>query len=74
MSTADALARALKNRPHSFEHVRKATGLDLSDDELMAVVREHPDRFEATRFVQLDADGQRVRPGRPGARLRGADA
>jgi hypothetical protein len=70
MNVADTLARALKNKPHSFEHVRKATGLELTDEQLLAVVETHPDRFQATRFVQRDAEGNRVQPGLPGARLR----
>ena len=72
MSVVDKMARVVKRKPHSFDHIRKATGLEMSDAEFTSLVEQFPSRFQLTRFVRWDDEGQRLRPGRPGVKLRAA--
>ena len=69
-NTLDIMAAAVERKPHSFQFIRKATGLTTSDEELTALVQSARDKFKLVRFLKRDAGGLRIRPGRPGVALR----
>ncbi len=69
-STIEIMAAAVERKPHSFQYIRKATGLTSSDEELTALVASAADRFKLVRFLKRDAGGAPIRPGRPGVALR----
>jgi hypothetical protein len=69
-NTLDMLAAAVERKPHSFQFIRKATGITTSDEELTALVQSAKDRFKLVRFLKRDSGGARIRPGRPGVALR----
>lgn len=70
MTTIEAVTKAIKDQPRSFNSIRRRTGLKLSDREFLDMIRENQERFLFARFVRKDAAGNRVRPGWPGIRLR----
>jgi hypothetical protein len=70
MTTLQTLATAVRNGPHSFQKLRQTPGLDLTDEQFMKVVEQYPGRFKLVRFLKRDAEGQPIRPGRPGVKLR----
>lgn len=70
MSGFDTVAAAVKDKAHSFKHIRRATGLRLSDDQFLNLIKENQERLEFTRIRRADAEGNRVRPGWPGVKLR----
>jgi hypothetical protein len=71
-SLIETVAAAVKDRAHSFHYIRRTTGLPLSDDQLMELIRENEDRLQFTRIRREDTHGKRIRPGWPGVKLRGA--
>ena len=69
-NTLEIMAAAVERRPHSFQFIRKATGLTMSDEELTKLVKTDVDRFKLVRFLKRNSEGARIRPGRPGVGLR----
>ena len=41
MSVIDTVAATVKDRAHSFKYIRKATGLRLSDDQFLELIKEN---------------------------------
>jgi hypothetical protein len=72
MSTIETVAAAVKDGAHSFKYIRKATGLSLSDDEFLELIKGNEQRLRFTRIRRADADGNRIQPGWPGVKLRAA--
>ena len=72
MSGIDTVAAAVKDKAHSFKYIRKATGLKLSDNQFLALIKENQERLEFTRIRRTDAAGKPVRPGWPAVKLRSA--
>jgi hypothetical protein len=72
MSGIEIVATAVKDKAHSFKFIRRTTGLPLSDDQLMELIQENEDRLQFTRIRREDPAGNRIRPGWPGVKLRGA--
>jgi hypothetical protein len=70
----EMIAAAVRGRPHSFDRIRSATGLELTDDQFRAVVAANRGRFQRVRFVKRDDEGELIRPGRPGVQLRAEPA
>ena len=68
--TVEIMASIIKQRPHSFQFIREATGLKLTDQEFTAMAKSDPARFKLVRFLKRDDAGVRIRPGRPGVSLR----
>jgi hypothetical protein len=68
----ETIATAVKQRPHSFDHIRSTTGLKLTDEQFVAMIEKNPDRFKLVHFVKRDDEGAKILPGRPGVRLRAA--
>ena len=68
--TLEIIAAAVAHKAHSFEFIRKATGLKMSDEVLTALARSDKTRFKLVRFVKQDSGGARIRPGLPGVALR----
>jgi len=68
--TVEVMAAAVQQKPHSFQFIRKATGLTITDDEFRAMARSDKGRFKLVRFVARNDEGTRIRPGRPGVGLR----
>ncbi len=50
MSGIDTVAAAVKDKAHSFKYIRKATGLRLSDDQFLNLIKENQERLEFTRI------------------------
>jgi hypothetical protein len=71
MNAIEIVATAVKEGAHSFEYIRKTTGLPLSDEQLMELIQENGDRLQFTRIRREDPAGNRIRPGWPGVKLRG---
>lgn len=69
MSVIDTVATAVKDKAHSFKYIRKATGLRLTDDEFVELIKENDKRLRFTRIRRADADGNRLQPGWPGVKL-----
>src|SRR5262245_27045036 len=59
----EMMASAIERKPHSFQFIRKATGLRLSDQEFTAMAKSDPIRFKLVRFLKRDDEGARIRPG-----------
>ena len=66
----DVVASAIEQRPHSFQFIREATGLKLTDQEFTAMAKSDLTRFKLVRFLKRNDEGERIRPGRPGVGLR----
>ena len=69
MSSIDTVTAAVKDGARSFMHIRKATGLRLTDDEFLELIKENEQRLRFTRIRRADADGNRIQPGWPGVKL-----
>jgi hypothetical protein len=69
MSTIETVAASVKDGAHSFKYIRKATGLRLTDDQFLELIKENGKRLRFTRIRRADADGNRVQPGWPGVKL-----
>ena len=72
MSVIDTVAAAVKDRAHSFNYIRKATGLRLSDDQFLELIKENERRLRFTRIRRADPEGNLIRPGWPGVKLQAA--
>lgn len=70
----EMIAAALDRGPHSFDYIRNTTGLRLTDDQFRAVVAAHGGRFKLVRFMKRNDEGEIIRPGRLGVRLKGEPA
>jgi len=68
--TVEIMASIIKQRPHSFQFIREATGLKLTDQEFTAIAKSDSARFKLVRFLKRDDEGVRILPGRPGVALR----
>lgn len=66
----EIMASAIAQRPHSFQFIREATGLRLTDQQFTAMAKSDPARFKLVRFLKRDDEGVRILPGRPGVALR----
>jgi len=66
----ETIAASVRHTPHSFDHIRRTTGLELTDEQFVAMIGENPGQFKLVRFVKQDAKGKPIRPGRPGVRLK----
>lgn len=64
------LTTVLQHSPHSFNHIRETTGLQLSDAEFEGLIRRYSQLFESVRIVKRGPKGERGVPGWPGIRLR----
>lgn len=69
----EKVAEAVELKPHSFDHIRRTTGLNLTDEQFVAMIEKNRGRFKLVHFVKRDDEGEFILPGRPGLRLR-ADA
>ena len=69
MSIIETVAAAVKDRAHSFKYIRKSTGLRLTDDQFLELIKENEQRLRFTRIRRADADGNRIQPGWPGVKL-----
>jgi hypothetical protein len=69
----EMIEAAVRLGPHSFDYIRSATGLELTDDQFRAVVANRG-RFRLVRFMKRDDEGELIRPGRPGVLLRAGPA
>jgi hypothetical protein len=72
MSVIDTVATAVKSGAHSFRYIRKATGLRLSDEQFLELIKENESRLRFTRIRRADPDGNFIRPGWPGVKLQAA--
>ncbi len=68
--TLEIMAGAVEHRPHTFQFIRKATGLKMTDQEFAAAAQSDLARFKLFRFLKRDDKGSPIRPGRPGVGLR----
>jgi hypothetical protein len=66
----EMIVAAVRGGPHSFDYIRRATGLGLTDDQFRAVVAANRGRFKLVRFMKRDDEGELIRPGRPGVLLK----
>jgi hypothetical protein len=64
------MAAAVREKPHSFQFIRKMTGLTVTDEEFTAMAQSDQRRFKLVRFLARDDEGTQIRPGRPGVGLR----
>jgi hypothetical protein len=69
MSSFETVVASVKDGAHSFKYIRKATGLRLTDDQFLELIRENEQRLRFTRIRRADADGNRIQPGWPGVKL-----
>jgi hypothetical protein len=67
---AEIVAAAVEHKPHSFDYIRSTTGIEFTDEQFVAMIERDRGRFKLVRFVKRDDEGKRIRPGRPGVRLR----
>jgi hypothetical protein len=69
ISRIEAVAAAVKDRAHSFNYIRRTTGLKFTDDQFLDLIE---DRLQFTRIRRAGTAGNRIQPGWPGAKLRAA--
>jgi hypothetical protein len=69
-NSVEMMAAAVRDKPHSFQFIRKKTGLTVSDEEFKAMAQSDQRRFKLVRFFARDDEGTQIRPGRPGVGLR----
>jgi len=69
-NSVEMMAAAVREKPHSFQFIRKATGLTVTDEEFTAMAQSDQRRFKLVRFLARDDEGTQIRPGRPGVGLR----
>ena len=69
MSIIETVAASVKDGAHSFKYIRKSTGLRLTDDQFLELIKENEQRLRFTRIRRADADGNRIQPGWPGVKL-----
>ncbi len=66
----EIIASTVVRKPHSFQYIREATGLRMTDAEFAELASRDLKRFRLVRFVTHNDEGVRVQPGRPGVALR----
>jgi hypothetical protein len=66
----ETIAAAVAAKPHSFDHIRKTTGLVLTDEQFTAMIEKSSGRFSRVQFVKRNEAGVKILPGRPGLRLK----
>jgi hypothetical protein len=66
----EMIAAAVEHKPHSFDHIRRTTGLKLTDEQFVTMIEKNRGRFKLVHFVKRDDEGKQILPGRPGVRLR----
>ncbi len=66
----EMIAAVVRRGAHSFDFIRSATGLELTDDQFRAMVGANRGLFKLVRFLKRDDEGQLIRPGRLGVQLR----
>jgi len=71
-NTLETIAAAVEHKPHSFDHIRKTTGLKLTDEQFVAMIEKNHSRFKRVRFVKRDDAGTQILPGRPGLGIKAA--
>jgi len=71
-NTVETIAAAVEHKPHSFDHIRRTTGLKLTDEQFMAMIEKNHERFKRVRFVKRNDEGGQILPGRPGLGIRAA--
>jgi hypothetical protein len=69
-NTVEIMAAAVELKPHSFQYIRRTTGLTFSDQEFTAMIKSDRARFKLVRFLKQDDEGKRILPGRLGVQLR----
>ena len=69
-NSVEMMAAAVREKPHSFQFIRKMTGLTVTDEEFTAMAQSDRRRFKLVRFLARDDEGSQIRPGRPGVGLR----
>ena len=69
-NSVEMMAAAVREKPHSFQFIRKMTGLTVTDEEFTTMAKSDRRRFKLVRFVARDDEGSQIRPGRPGVGLR----
>jgi hypothetical protein len=69
-SSVDIMASAVQDKPHSFQFIRKATGLTMTDEEFRSMAKKNSARFKLVRFMKRDDEGTKIGPGLPGVALR----
>jgi hypothetical protein len=74
MSGIETVTTAVKGKAHSFKYIRKATGLPFSDEQFLDLIKENGDRLQFTRIRREDSNGNRIKPGWPGVKLKQAPA
>ena len=72
LKSVEVIAAAVADKPHSFDHIRSATGLKLTDVQFVEMIDKYPGQFKLVHFVKHDDKGKKVLPGRPGVRIRAA--
>jgi len=68
----EVMAATVREKPHSFDHIRSITGLKLTDGQFKEMIEGNLDRFKLVRIMKRDAEGTVIRPGRVGVRMRTA--
>jgi hypothetical protein len=71
-NTVKTIAAAVERKPHSFDHIRRSTGLSLTDEQFLAMIERNRGQFRLVRFVTRNDRGEPNLPGRPGVKLRAA--
>ena len=61
--TLDIMAGAVEHRPHSFQFIRKATGLKMTDQEFAAMAQSDLARFKLVRLLKRGRQGIANPPG-----------
>jgi hypothetical protein len=74
MTAVEKLSQALKDKPHSFNYLRRSAGIRLTDRQFVDLVKRNPGRFKLVVFRSKAEKAASPRAGRPGVRLADAQA
>ena len=69
MNSFEIVVASVKDGAHSFKYIRKATGLYLSDDQFLELIKANEPHLRFTRIRRADTYGNRIKPGWPGVKL-----
>ena len=70
-NSVEMMAAAVREKPHSFQFIRKMTGLTvIGEREIRGVSPAWSAGLNLVRFLARDDEGTQIRPGRPGVGLR----
>ena len=61
-NTVETIAAAVEHKAHSFDHIRRSTGIAHADDQFVAMIEANRDRFKLVHFVKKDDEGERILP------------